>query len=266
MYQGVLQPLGMSIYMEGTHRLDLEDGRFLLLESIIDLQPYEGKHVEVLGAVRPTVEAGGQIMRIERVTELGESSASSESSGSGSSLSSESSAESSASLSTVSSAIPVSSSRSSVSSSSALPSSSSLAVISSVSSTNYQASDELSAKAEAMSKADMAISKWTQQYCSTPAGFCFPVHKNWYYNSFGATTSALWRVEVGPTAVNNLGEGPLIVLLLPGAATADGNVTVSGDAATGQRAWTDNRHFEVRAPASLQAAIKIIVDGIKPVQ
>ena len=74
-YRGRLLPLGASIYMEGTHRLELEDGRFILLESDgLLLDEYANLDVEVFGATRPTVEGGGIVMRVERVAELADSS------------------------------------------------------------------------------------------------------------------------------------------------------------------------------------------------
>jgi hypothetical protein len=61
--------------MEGTHRLELEDGRFVLLEANgLILDDYLAMDVEVFGATRPTVEGGAIIMRVERVAEFVESS------------------------------------------------------------------------------------------------------------------------------------------------------------------------------------------------
>ncbi len=77
-YQGTVEKQGVSIFMEGTHRLRLADGRFILMESeVVDLGTYIGQKAEVFGAVRPTVEQGGLIMRVERVTSLEVSSSSS---------------------------------------------------------------------------------------------------------------------------------------------------------------------------------------------
>ncbi|HCI03946.1 TPA: hypothetical protein DE059_03390, partial [Candidatus Peribacteria bacterium] len=65
-YQGVVKPAGISIYQQGSHRLQLETGKFILLESdTVDLNGYVGEHVEMVGAIRPTVEEGGMIMRVE---------------------------------------------------------------------------------------------------------------------------------------------------------------------------------------------------------
>ena len=68
-YSGTVKPLGISIYMEGTHRLSLSDGRFILLESdAIDLNGYVAEEVDVLGAIRPTVESDAMIMRVESIS------------------------------------------------------------------------------------------------------------------------------------------------------------------------------------------------------
>src|SRR3989338_1256723 len=65
-YQGIVKPAGISIYQQGTHRLLLPDGRFILLESSsVDLNGYVDEQVELLGALRPTVEGAGTIMRGE---------------------------------------------------------------------------------------------------------------------------------------------------------------------------------------------------------
>ena len=67
-YKGVVQPAGISIYQQGSHRLVLEDDRFILLESDqIDLNGYVGESVEVFGSISPTVEEGGIIMTVENI-------------------------------------------------------------------------------------------------------------------------------------------------------------------------------------------------------
>jgi len=72
-YEGVIKPAGISIYQQGSHRLMLQDGRFILLESdSVDLNGYVNEKVEVRGALRPTVEDGGMIMRVEQTRLLDE--------------------------------------------------------------------------------------------------------------------------------------------------------------------------------------------------
>lgn len=265
-YQGTLQAAGASIFMEGTHKLQLEDGRFIMLESsAVDLDTYVGDKVELFGAVRPTVEAGGMIMRVEKVTSMEPSSSSSSSEESSSSSSSSMSSMAASSIASV-----VASSKASVapvSSSSIAPvaSSSVASVTPPASSTaaTFEGSAELSDKAAVMAKDKMDASFWTQQYCSKTAGFCFSVHKNWYFSSFGATASTLWHVEVGPQDVNNIGEGPLSVNLVSGATTLDGQVQTEGGAVVGYKAWTENRHFEIRGPANLKTAITFMLGTLK---
>lgn len=260
-YQGKLESAGVSIFMEGTHKLELTDGRFIMLQSSgVDLNQYIDKNVEVFGAVRPTKEAGGIIMDVQTVTDLTPSSSSSTSSGS--SVSSMSSA---STLSSVKS-----SQQSSAAVSSAMSSSATSAAMSSAaagSSSVFEASNELSDKATLMSKDNMGAAFWTQEYCSKTAGFCVPIHKNWYYQSFGATSTTLWHVEVGPVAINNIGDGPLMVNLMSGtvesAGASDGQVKVDGGTVIGYRSWTENRHIELRAPANLQAAVAFMTANVK---
>lgn len=273
LYEGNLEPAGMTIYMEGTHKLMLSDGRFVMLQSTLDLNRYLHQHVQVLGAVRPTVEAGGIIMRVEQVASLEISSASSEESSdsfsSFSLLRSSSSggqASSSSSISSISS-ISSHSSRSSGSSSSSRSPAPQSSAKSDVGSSAFEASTELSEKAAMMAKEKMSASLWTQEYCGKTVPFCIPIHKNWYFKSFGATASTLWHVEIGPSAINNLGEGPLTVNLVSGgdgaAGVTDGQVSAQGSAVVGYRSWTENRHFEIRGPASLKTAITFITSGLK---
>ncbi len=306
LYRGTLEKQGVSIFMEGTHRLRLEDGRYVLLSSeTVDLGEYIGMNVEVFGAVRPTVEQGGLIMRVERVTSL-ESSSSSSSSVSSSTFCGGIAAfkcpdgqeciddpndscdpmnggadcggicvEASSSSEEVSSSSVAPVVPSSISSIALISSKSSASSKSSVSSvaaaptsipSDYQASGELSAKAAVMAKDKMDASNWTQEYCSTHMGFCFPVHRNWWFKSFGATSSTFWHIEIGPSEMNNLGEGPLTVDVVSGNTASDGSVSVQGDTVVGLRAWTGGRHIEVRAPASLEAAVRYLTEQIKPAQ
>lgn len=268
-YQGTLQAAGASIFMEGTHKLVLEDERFIMLQSNdVDLNAFIGKKVEVLGAVRPTVEAGGMILRVEKVTSMEPSSSSS----SAESQSSDSSVSSAISSATASSVVSVSSASSANTTSSSYMSSipSSAAAVSSAvpvaqsSAPAYEASTELSEKAAVMAKDKMDAGLWTQQYCTKTAGYCISIHKNWYYTSFGATSSTLWHLEVGPQEINNIGEGPLSVNIVSGATSLDGQVKAEAGGVVGYKAWTDGRHFEIRGPANLQAAISYMLGTIKP--
>ena len=74
-----------------------------------------------------------------------------------------------------------------------------------------------------MAKDDMSAANWSREYCTSHLSFCFPVHKNWWYKSFGATTSYLWHVEISSEEINALGEGPLVVNLVSGSLAGTGN-------------------------------------------
>jgi len=308
LYRGTVEKQGVSIFMEGTHRLRLEDGRFILMESeTVNLNPYLNQKVEVFGAVRPTTENGGLLMRVERVTSLEVSSSSSsvvadkifcggiaafpcpenmacvddpndscdpDNGGADcggicvqtSPVSSVASSVSSvAAVSSTSSRPGMAASDSSPSSTSTISSLPSLPSVSSFSSvaSNWQASEDLTAKAAVMAKSNMDPSLWTQKYCSSHIGYCFPVHKNWWFFSFGATSSTFWHVEVGPSEIVNLGDGPLTIDLVSGDTTADGSVTVGADGVVGIRSWTGGRHLEIRGPANLEAAIRYITAQLK---
>jgi hypothetical protein len=304
LYRGTLEKQGVSIFMEGTHRLRLEDGRYILLSSdTIDLGDYINTEVEVFGAVRPTVEQGGLIMRVERVTSLASSSSSSASSVASATFCGGIAAfpcpdnqvcvdnpndscdpqnggadcggicvDASSSSSSSSIAPAVSSSKSSAAavvsskSSAAISSASAAPPAAPASSATWQASADLTAKAATMSKDKMGPENWTQEYCSSHIGFCFPVHRNWWFKSFGATSSTFWHVEIGPSEMNNLGEGPLTVDLVSGNAASDGSVTVSGDTVTGIRSWTGGRHIVITGPTSLETAVRYITQELKASQ
>ena len=119
-----------------------------------------------------------------------------------------------------------------------------------------------------MAKDKMDASFWTQQYCTKTAAYCVPIHKNWYYTSFGASVGALWYVEVGPQAINNIGDGPLTIHLLSGTSAAaggsDGQVMAKGSGVVGYKEWTNGRHFEIRAPQNLQAAVTYMLAHLTP--
>lgn len=251
-YRGRLEEAGVSIFMQGTHKLTLDDGRFILLESEdVDLDDYLNDDVEVFGSVRPTVEAGGMIMRVESIKSLSASSSSSSAetgTGSSSSSSEESDESSSSSAAGASSSAEDTMTQTSSASDTAM-------------------SADLEAKAALMAKDKQGPENWTQSYCSTHIGFCIPVHRNWWFKSFGTTSSALWHLEIGPSEMNNLGEGPITVRLVSGdiasSGMSDGQVLVQGDLVTGARSWAGNRHFEIRGPANLESAVRYITEQLK---
>lgn len=109
-------------------------------------------------------------------------------------------------------------------------------------------------------------SRWTQKYCSSHMSFCIPVHKNWYYRSFGATSSALWRVEFDNADFETLGSGVITLQIMSGtsaqAGGTNGMVKVSGAQAIGYLDWDNNRHFEISTDARLQAAVSYMIANI----
>ncbi len=297
-YTGLLEEGGVTIYQQGTHRLTLSDGKMVLLEpaagSLISLDLYKGKFVEVEGDVRPTVEAGGTLMQVMSIEWIRrEMNAEGEEvevrrmlCGGGAEgacpegyvclleetpgicvqdLSEEEEEEDGVEgeegVKVEEEETSSASSASSLSSESSLSPSSSSSAVSSVSATPSDAD------VAAMSSEDLASSRWTQQYCSTHMGFCIPIHKNWYFKSFGAVVPSLWHVEVSAQSIENVGEGPLVIALKTGDITSlsvtDGAVVESGDKAIGYRSWSDNRHFEVSADVSLKAAVTYITQGLK---
>lgn len=269
-FEGRLDKAGISIYMEGTHRLSTDDGGVVLLESAtVDLDQYLDKKVRVTGDARPTVEQGGTLVRVQTIEQLPddnlprtETGAMPQSSSSAAEEALSSSAESS---SAVSSAAPKASSSKAaarslaastkkVSSSAAAASTSSAGPL-----TDTQRRTDLMAK----SKADAA--NFTQEYCSTHVGFCVPLHHNWFYYSFGTTSSYLWHVEVSSDEIENLGDGPLVLNLVSGdlpSTASDESISDRGEYVIGYRAWTNNRHFEVTAPAKLRTAVQYIVSNL----
>jgi len=249
-YEGTLEAAGISIYMEGTHRLVLSGGDFILLESDTeDLNGYMNEQISVRGDVRSTVEAGGLIMTVENIALLEQEASSADSSVMFAENSEEMTVRSLSSAASVT-VVPE-------------RSSASVTVQPVASSSIGNESAKLEERTEKMTK-DANAGEWTQQYCSTHIGFCIPVHKNWWFKSFGTTTSYLWHVELGPEELQNLGDGPLVVNLLSGALSgaADTEVKVQGNYAVGYRTWTDNRHFEISAPVELQAAVQHITANL----
>lgn len=274
-YVGLVEPAGISIYMQGSHRLVLADGRFVLLESTtVDLDAAVGKRVEVFGGVRPTVEAGGIIMSVDRVTVLEASSASSmpsEASSIAAGTSVTSVATSSRPIVSSAAAVSVASVKPVVSSSPAAtptPSSVSTAAAgSSISEPSTMAmSTEMSERVAAMASEDLSAGRWTQQYCSSHIGFCIPVHKNWWFKSFGATATALWHVEISNAPIDVIGSGPIVLSVrsgtVEGRKAVDGQVRIQGDLAIGFRNWTENRYVEISAPKSLENIVRAMTERL----
>lgn len=185
-----------------------------------------------------------------------------------SSLSAESSDSSSSVSSTSSSSVSSSVTSSSVSSvtTSSPSSSTSSSVSSSVSSSAGSMGSTYGKAVELMLKEEYAADRWTQEYCTSHVGFCVPVHKNWYYKSFGALSSVLWHVEMGALDVENMGDGPISVELKSGDVVSigvgDGDVKVVGGRVIGYRSFSDSRHFEISAVESLRVPVEYVAKSL----
>ena len=118
-----------------------------------------------------------------------------------------------------------------------------------------------------MAAEDFAPERWTQEYCSSHVNFCIPVHKNWYFKSFGALSSILWHVEIGPENVDELGDGPLTVELRTGdlasVGAKDGDLKEAGGKVTGYRSWSDSRHFAITGDAALREPVSFITKALR---
>ena len=262
-YSGTVKPLGISIYMEGTHRLSLSDGRFILLESdSIDLNGYVGEIVDALGAIRPTVESDAMIMRVESISliedeedesvelsdEQSSSSVSSESVISGETESTEPSQSPNKEPSAA--AVPEESSDEESEVTPDTP-----PTLEFLESMKDMASEEYSAD------------NWTQEYCTAHIGFCIPIHRNWWYKSFGATSSHYWHLEMNAAPIEQLGEGPLVVNLdgesIEALGIEEGTIRTEGEYVVGYRSWTNGRHFEIRAHHTLTDAVRYITEQLR---
>ncbi len=73
-FQGTVEELGISIFMQGTHKLVDDDGsQVALLQSgsdSVDLNAYLGQKVKVSGSATPSVEGGSTFVTVESVTKL----------------------------------------------------------------------------------------------------------------------------------------------------------------------------------------------------
>lgn len=271
-YTGTVEPADADVSSQGTHQLRLQDGRTVVLSStLLTLEDYVSLDVVVFGAVRPTSDGSGVAMRVESVTVLSpmSSSESSSSSSEEQSSSEESSLSSVAALepssvSTISSVAVTVSSKASVASSVSSAAKSSVAAAPVSSAAGMSAA--LDAKVKSMAKEDIAASRWTQQYCTSHIGFCVAVHKNWWFTSFGTSGSALWHIEVSNGEIAGLGDGPVVVNLMPGSVesigASDGAVTEKNGFVTAYRSWKDNTHFEITAPSALKAAVSYMAQSI----
>ncbi len=267
-FAGTIDELGVTAYQQGTHKLMLPDGQFLILESTdvnLNLSTYLGKRVEIHGSLQPTVEAGGMLLKAEEVIVLdtaASSSASSAETTDGNNKIVESSAAMSSSSVTQTSSSVSSSMKASASSSSVLSVFSSQSSLPAISLTMEQ---QIVALAKQTYVQD---NLWTQKYCTSHIAFCVPVHKNWYYKSFGATTSNLWHVEFDMMDISELGDGAIILNLVAGSSASvqaqDSQIKSQGSDVIGFRDWQNGTHFEIIADARLKAAVVYMLSHISP--
>lgn len=273
-YEGLLQRTGVGRVTGGTHFLALVQGGVIALTSdTLPLDAYVDEMIKVDGAERQSAE-GYPLVNVTKLEVVPQDLPLIESSSSAMSSSSLSSSEQAVSSAAASSSVappprsssapivmPMSSSKAAVSS--VAPAPVPVPAASSAAASSVSADEALQRRTQLMAKANMSASNFTQTYCSTHVGFCIPVHKNWYYVSFGANTSALWRLEVSAEEIENVGDGVIVVSLVNGPIGGeDGAVTTSATEAVGLRAWTGGRHFQIRGPIVLRAAIEAMTQGL----
>ncbi len=72
--QGTIEELGISIFMQGTHKLVDDSGELVaLLQSgseSLDLNTYLGQKVEVDGESAPSVEGNSTFLTVESVSKI----------------------------------------------------------------------------------------------------------------------------------------------------------------------------------------------------
>lgn len=264
--QGTVETIGISVYMEGTHKLLLQDGTFILLQSdAVDLNGYVAERVAVTGTVHATVEADGLIMNVDSIVL---------SSSSSSSVSPESASVTSVSLSsTTSVAAPVSSSTQATSLYSSIASiysaPSSTVSVQSISAPTVPQVTTDDPVLRTLASADYSPAKWTSEYCSKAEPFCIPIHKSWWYQGYLGTATDRLSIEVSSVEILNKGEGKLVVRLLTGSVDSvgavDGEIKKVGTTIIGYKAWTNNRRFEITGHETLQTPIQYLLQNLKSV-
>jgi len=286
MHHGVVKPAGISIYQQGSHRLLLEDSRFILLESDdIDLNGYVNENVEVFGDLRPTVEAGGMIMRVRSISLLDVDNPDAQADDEAENTEDDDSdveddpdeendeeaedefdideeevidveeenamedEDESAEEDVIDDETPEPTPGEDKEDAELAP-----------------LSPDIQARVELMLSQSFTTDQWTQEYCTAHIGFCIPVHRNWWYRSFGTTSSFLWHVELSSEEVINLTDGPIHVNLITGGVgskkATDGQVRIQDNHVFGYREWTENRHFEIAAPQALEGPVRYITEHL----
>jgi hypothetical protein len=72
-YTGKIEPMGMSIFMQGSHQLLDESGAMIVIlqsDGKVDLNKFVGKKVKVSGTTEDTVEGGGKLLTVSSAESL----------------------------------------------------------------------------------------------------------------------------------------------------------------------------------------------------
>lgn len=250
---GVIKPIGITIYMQGTHKLEQTDSsELLLLESTsVDLNGYVNETVQITGLISSTIEANGLIMNVDSIQLIEISSSSSLAD-----------TESFSSAEDQTSTIPTQAQPSSVSTSASEIDTNSSTSSEAVSQSSFAKNAINTEVITEFTTYDYAPANWTQNYCSRLAPFCLKFHKNWWYQSFGATTNELNRLEISNKEVAKIGDGVIIVRLLAGTTSLNGQVQVASGIVTAYHTLDANRYFIVEGPVELQTAITYLANTI----
>lgn len=274
-YTGTIQPAGISIYQQGSHRLSLPGGKFILLESDSkDLNGYVGEDVTIFGSLRPTVEAGGMIMRVERIELIAPEEELEPEPEEDAVEELPVNEDEETTVEQVPQMEPGDEENADEEVVSELPVEESTdeeplaedPVVEEIGEEEGEAAattPEYMERVEVMARQDYASVNWTQQYCSSHIGFCAPVHRNWWFKSFGTTNQKLWHVELSSEPIEAMNQGPISIDLLAGDIPVEsGTIDTTNGKVSGYAQWSFGRHFVISADAALQEAVEYITNNI----
>lgn len=69
-FTGKIEPMGMSIFMQGSHQLVDDKGEMIVIlqgDQSTDLQSFVNKKVTVTGETQDSVEGGGTVLVVKKV-------------------------------------------------------------------------------------------------------------------------------------------------------------------------------------------------------
>lgn len=91
--------------------------------------------------------------------------------------------------------------------------------------------------------------------------FSLAIPKSWYFHSFGAQGSDLWRIEIGQSEINAQGEGKVLFRIAPGARGSgeESNATLF----TVTKPRDTETHFEVSGPVEYTSVIRAVAASIE---